>query len=265
MYEYVDAVMVRAAAWPYGQNLPAWPDLTGEHDGPASWPGWLRQVWDLPGFAAAVEAASPSLARTIVQICGGRQLPERDVRRAVESAMRYLLRATGRATPFGLFAGVAAARTDTATRLGTGHRAVARADAAWLAQVVEHLQEQPALRPHLRVVATNLAFVRDGRLVLRWRPSPAAQPGFPAEATIRNTAPVRAVMDAARLAIGWTELAAQLAADFPGAPADAIEATLAELVRQRFLLTNLPSGVHRHRPAGPRGGAVGRRERRSDT
>lgn len=119
----------------------------------AGWCRWLRQVWASDGFAASVEVASPALARRVREVCDGRQVREREVRRVVLSVMRYALRATSRATPFGLFAGVASARVGSrsAVRFGDGHHAVARVDAEWLDEVIRRLDACHELRNRLFV------------------------------------------------------------------------------------------------------------------
>lgn len=109
MYQYVDAALVRAPAWDVGRFGLSWPDLTGPDATAASWRGWLERTWQVPELASAVEAASPDLARQVARICAGDGVPEAEVRRAVLPVVRYLLRGTGRATPFGLLAGVAPA------------------------------------------------------------------------------------------------------------------------------------------------------------
>ena len=75
-------------------------------------------------FASAVEAASPDLARQVGQHPRRAGRARAAVRRAVLSMLRYLLRGTSRATPFGLLAGVAPARIGlrAAFSAGTGHR-----------------------------------------------------------------------------------------------------------------------------------------------
>ncbi|MFE1959018.1 FxLD family lanthipeptide [Streptomyces sp. NPDC059479] len=104
---------------------------SGPYANTASWRAWLQQAWEWADFATAVEAASPDLASRVDKVCAGRSLPTPAVRRTVLSVLRYLLRARTRATPFGLFAGVAAARMGAApvVRMGTKHRASARPDA----------------------------------------------------------------------------------------------------------------------------------------
>jgi hypothetical protein len=153
VYRFVDAAVVRAAIRTSNVEVPPWPDLTGsssEHV--ARWRCWLEQVWALDGFAAAVEVASPVLARSVGEVCAGRQQRVRQVRRAVVSVLRYLLRSTSRATPFGLFAGVAPVRfgSELVARSGEDHRAVARVDSVWLAGVITRLEGCPQLRRRLR-------------------------------------------------------------------------------------------------------------------
>jgi thiopeptide-type bacteriocin biosynthesis protein len=239
VYRYLDAAVVRAPAWQPGcLNLP-WPELTGLDDASASWRAWLDLVWQVPEFCCAVEAASPDLARRVGQIRAGRDVPEPAMRRAVLSTLRYLLRAAGRATPFGLFAGVAAARIGAApaVHVGTAHRTVARADGEWLIAVIERLETDATLRPHLSVMASDLTVERDGHLVIEHRSGSAE--GSPTHARIRATQPVVAALDAARRSILVADLAVKLAARFPGVPREVIDALLAGLVEHRFLITSL--------------------------
>ena len=250
MYDYLDAAVVRAAAWAPGQAIQAWPDLTSEE--PASWRRWLLQAArSNEGFMAAVEQSSPALAHRVQEICDGRSLPEPVIRRAVLSIVRYLLRASGRATPFGLLAGVAPARIGTlpARAIGAASRAVARPEAGWLTSVIDGLEAEPALQPHLMVVANKLVIERDGYLVLDHRPAGAAEDA-PMTARLRATPPVRVVMSLAGEAIGAGDLAAKLAAGFPDVPADIVHGLLAELVRLRLLLTNLRPAMTATDPLG---------------
>lgn len=237
MYEYIDAATVRAAVWRPECRIESWPELTGPQAAPASWRAWLEQVWQVPEFSAALRVASSDLVRRIEQILAGEPVAEPDVRRAVLAVMRYLLRAVSRATPFGLFAGVAPARIGAAPalRVGNEHRAAARVDAGWITAVIERME---SLRPCLVVLANNLAVQRDGHLVLEHRPGSAAGRA-PTHVQVRATAPARTALDAARAPITWPDLVGKLTADFPTAPGHVIHSLLADLVAQRFLITNL--------------------------
>ncbi|GAB4001280.1 hypothetical protein GCM10029992_36330 [Glycomyces albus] len=71
-----------------------------------------------------------------------------------------------RATPFGLFAGLAPIHfTETpVVEFGTAHKAVARLDATVLHQILTKFEDN--LLPNLPVVVNNLAAVQGGRLTL---------------------------------------------------------------------------------------------------
>ncbi|GAA2463112.1 lantibiotic dehydratase [Streptomyces macrosporus] len=161
--------LLRAAVMPLDSVPDQWPDPS---DTPAC-RAWLAQVWDRSEFAAAVRQASPDLAARVDAIRAGRATSDKHVRRAVVSITRYLLRATGRPTPFGLFAGVARAglAPAAAVRWGTEHRAVARPDTQWLAAVLDRLEACPDLLERLDVVFSNLAVQRGGRLHLPHGPN----------------------------------------------------------------------------------------------
>ncbi|MEU8196439.1 lantibiotic dehydratase [Microbispora amethystogenes] len=243
MYRYLDAAVLRAPAWSPDQQVASWPDLTGPDADRASWRVWLARTWQTPGFAAAVEQASPDLAQQVREICAGGRMTDPSMRRAVLSVMRYLLRASGRATPFGLFAGVAPARISTAmdlpaVHIGDAHRPMARVTAEWLAAVVQRLEGETTLRRRLTVVANNLAFERDGRWVLEHRASTVVG-GAPGEVSVRATGPVRTALRLARDPLPVTDLMDRLSAASPRTADSTIDALVAELVVQRLLLTSL--------------------------
>ncbi|MGW7059835.1 lantibiotic dehydratase [Streptomyces sp. NPDC054904] len=244
LYTHMDAALVRAAAVPGDRQLPPWPALDAASEartGP--WRRWLEQVWEYEGVAEAVEVASPALARGVQDVCAGRTVKPKQVRRTVVSMVRYLLRMGHRATPFGLFAGVAPARVggQPGARWGERdrHRAVVRAGAGWLAEVVDLLEACPELLRRLPVVVDNTAFVRNGRLVVPFQQPPHGAGQGATEVTVRHTRAVRLVLDAARLPLPVADLAGKLAGEYPDIPLRAVEGLLAELVARRVLLTSL--------------------------
>ncbi|MGH3930564.1 MAG: lantibiotic dehydratase family protein, partial [Pseudonocardiaceae bacterium] len=213
---------------------------TSEHV--ARWRCWLQQVWAQDMVTAAVEVASPVLARRIDEVCAGHEQRVGQVRRTVVSMMRYLLRMTSRATPFGLFAGVAPARfgLELQLRYGEKHHGVARVDTEWLVGAITRLEWCPELRCRLPVVLNNLAFVRDGRLVVGCQRQPTRSGQTePAEVSVRHTRAVEAVIQAAGSPIRVGDLVSKLTAEFPGTPEPVIERMLTELVSQRILVTSL--------------------------
>lgn len=245
MYRVADAVLVRAATHRAATALPDWPDLTGstsQHVG--QWRGWLEQIWARDSLRDAVELASPVLASQARKAIDGRSLEPRQVRRVVVSVARYVLRATGRATPFGLFAGIAPAGfgEQMTARWGEDHQATVRPGADWLAAAVTSLEACPELLDRLPVTASNLCTVRGGRLVAAAQqhigPAGDGQPR-PVEVSVRLTKAVEAAIRHARAPVAAGELAAWLSAEFPQAPATVIQGMLAELVRLRLLITSL--------------------------
>ncbi|MEU8356302.1 lantibiotic dehydratase [Nonomuraea sp. NPDC048882] len=190
----------------------------------------------MPRVREAVTLASPDLARVLTAICDdATAFRPRQLHRAAEALMRYLLRWTSRATPFGLFAGIApAAMAPTASVVfGDRHTAVLRPDSLWLAKTISALEEQPAL---LQVQANNLGFARGPDWVL---PFQLGADGTVSEVSVRHTAAVRMALEEAATPIVFGDLLAKLVAESPQVPATAIEGMLAELVRLRILLTSL--------------------------
>ncbi len=242
-FRCVDAAVIRVAVFGSDLELPPWPDLTGgtpEHV--REWRSWLRLVWQQEALVEAIEVASLVLARRVQDVCGGQVQQPRRVRRVVESVIRYLLRMTSRATPFGLFAGVAPLRigTTASVRWGERHHAVARPDAAWLAEVITQLEARPEVLRRLPVVANNLGFARGDRLVVPCQHCPGvAGEAVPGDVSVRHTRAVQVVIQATQSPITLGELIGKLAAALPGRPLAKIEEMLTDLVRYRILVTCL--------------------------
>lgn len=249
MFTVIDIAMLRQTTRPADAGADSdghrWPDLT---DGTVpQWRDWLTGVWADQRFAHAVAVASPDLGRAASAVCAGQEQRPRRVRKVVASVLRYRLRATGRSTPFGLFAGVAPTRfgPKSAIRIGDAYRTIERVDAVWLSGLVTELERCPELATRLTVVMNNAATVRDGRLVIGLRQSPAAAraPGEartdPAEVSVRYTAAVKLVVEATRTPIPLGTVADRLAAAFPQTPAQTVTTMLLHLVEQRILITSL--------------------------
>jgi len=244
VYQYLDAVFVRAPAWDAHLFGLPWPDVQLTEVSAEPWRSWLEQVWQVPAFATAIEAASPGLSRQVARIRAGENLTPVAARSAGLSVLRYLLRGSSRATPFGLLAGIAAARIGPNAVIETGadHRGTAKTDAVWLAGVIEAFESDAALLPGLSVVASRLVSERDGHLTIGHRPA-GATARAPERVQVRATAAARAALEAARDPIGVPGLAAKLGAEFPAAPSIMINGLIARLVEQRFLLTNLRAPI----------------------
>ncbi|MFB7618893.1 lantibiotic dehydratase [Kitasatospora sp. NPDC056181] len=234
MYRAVGPAVLRASARP-GEPV-TWPDLTsGSAEDLRS---WLQVVWSDPALVAAVEvAAGAQLGSRVRSVIDGKQIGGARLRRLTTSVMHYLLRAQGRATPFGLFAGITAVpfgREAVAPVWGPG-RAIARPDSRWLKEKSKLLEGLLAER--LPVVANNLRIEAAGRIILPATPHPADR--MPVEVSVRATRAVHAALHEASTVIGLGSLAGRLAAHFPHARPGQIRLMLGELLRQRLLISAL--------------------------
>ncbi|GIJ22863.1 lantibiotic dehydratase [Micromonospora lutea] len=237
------AALIRIAAYPKGLVLPAWPDIVHGH--PDQWREWLDETWTLPGFAAAVSCAAPQLADQIQNALSGEPMPQQRLRRLVQSTVRYLLRWTTRATPFGTFAGVAPVQFGTRAMvvLGEAHRAVSRPDGQFIAEQTARAEHDLATLRTVPVVTNSLGYRRGDRWVL---PCAHASADRRWDIEVRLTGPILAAIQVARSPVRFADLAATVAG--PASIADA-ERLLAELVHTGVLLSALRPPMTATEPA----------------
>ncbi|WP_405881772.1 lantibiotic dehydratase [Streptomyces sp. NBC_01136] len=202
---------------------------------------WLRAAWADRDVAEALRYSSPVLAAQVGALCTAEHPAIRDVQRAALSVARYLLRAQHRATPFGLFAGVATAEFGPQARADWGeeHVAVGRAGAEWLAALVARLESCPDLLERLPIVINNTVTYRGDRLIVPFQPDVQNDRTRAVEASLALTGPVRTVLAATRLPIRFGTLVDKLQAEFPEAGPEKARQLLAELIRRRVLITGL--------------------------
>lgn len=244
-YQHTGLVLVRATTDPGDLDPPTHLNLSDpaviEQEGRV----WLIKVWARAEVREALRLASPAFGARIDQLLddGAGSGSVKELRRAIISVASYLLRWQRRATPFGMFAGVGAAAVGPATAdVGTGHRAVVRADAEWLTTLIDRIERHPGLRPQLTVVADSAGIVRDGRVIVaRQAEVGTSTPGPPQESSLNLTRPVQFAMAAAGTPIRFDALAAQMTARFSSASPNKIYALLHALVDEGFLITSLRS------------------------
>ncbi|MEV5605534.1 lantibiotic dehydratase [Streptomyces sp. NPDC052299] len=242
LYRCADMALVRAARFTR-LPLPAWPDLAD--DSPVrerQWQAWLRDVWSDTVVADTIGQASPLLARQVEALCSTASPETRQLRRAVVSVMRYVLRMTGRATPNGLFAGVAPASFGARPgwTWGEWHRSVVRADGDWVADVIARLEASPDLLRHLRVMANNTIFVRGDRLIVPYPPRSRRTEESPAaEVSLRYTDAVRIAVGAAASPAPVHAVVELVKTEFPDAPGHRVEGLISSLVERGVLISSL--------------------------
>ncbi|MEU8266401.1 lantibiotic dehydratase [Sphaerisporangium sp. NPDC049002] len=242
-YQHTGLVMVRATTDPGDLDPPTHLEVSDpaaiEHEGRA----WLAKLWSRGEIREALRMASPVLGARIDQLLaeGTGPAPVKELRRAIVSAASYLLRWQRRATPFGLFAGVAPAMVGpTMAKVGAEHRAVVRADAEWLTMLIDQVERHLELRARLMVMADSAGIVRDGRFIVTARAQVGARtPGPLRDASVRHTRPVQFALARAASPIQFDALAVELAARFPGTSPDKVRALLHGLVDQGILITSL--------------------------
>ncbi len=228
LYRNTGAAMLRATAAPLTSGPAWWPDPDIEPECRR----WLAEVWADPLFAEAVQDASPALAAGVGEVLHGRTVSAKRVRSTARSTIRYLLRSTGRPTPFGLFAGVADVTLGpAAVTWGNSHRPVARANTEWLADVVGQLEAFPDLLDRLTVVFNNLAARRGGRLQVPH--------GGPHRVSIRSSTVIETTQQAAGAPVRFRNLVETVTASVPGATVAKVSGMLTELVRRGFLISCL--------------------------
>ncbi|WP_405087566.1 lantibiotic dehydratase [Microbispora sp. NBC_01389] len=242
-YRHHGLVMIRATTDPGDLDVPAHLDASDPAATEQEGKDWLEKVWSRDDVREALRLANPVLAARIEYLLGrdAGLAATGQLRRAIVSIASYLLRWQRRATPFGLFAGVTTASLGPAVaKIGTGHRALVRADAEWLTMLIDRLERHPELRSQLTVVADNTGIVRDGRFIVAARAALGARtPGPLREISVRHSQPVRFALAEAASPIRFGALAAQLRARFPAAAPETIYALLNSLVDQGILITGL--------------------------
>ncbi|MDG4834107.1 lantibiotic dehydratase [Solwaraspora sp. WMMD1047] len=232
MFRALDAAMIRVAAHSWLEGAVPWP----HQNDAAGIEAWLRTTWRKIGLAEAIWAASPEFADRVEAVLAAGNLGVDPGWRMVLTVARYLVRAQRRATPFGLFSGVASLRFATAAVSGRPVVQV-RPDASWLASLVARLEADPDIRCGLSVQANNLALVRGSRIVVTCRPHAFA----PADGTasIRYTEAVRLAVSLTSAPMLWAELVDKVTAGFPEFPRAAAEALVADLVNHGVLICAL--------------------------
>lgn len=229
MFEAGDDVLVRAAALPLSaaQLTDAFGDDVSRVPVEVVTDGRLRE---------ALLVASPSLASDLAAVLDGVDLPAKRVRRVARSVARYLLRMSGRSTPFGELAGVAVGNFGENSRgeLGQCWRKSVQPDRDWLVGVVRAHEDTGLAAIGQRVVLNNLVRVRPNRVVV----SRLRDDGRRVSRSVRRTAVVDAICTLAGTPLSLERLRELLKQRFPAAPDAALLAMLRQLISIRVLLTD---------------------------
>jgi lantibiotic biosynthesis protein len=199
-----------------------------------------ERLWALvadPRVWQALHAASPSLTGRLAQM-GDRPLADKAIERVHSTLLRYLTRMSSRATPYGLFAGVALGTFEEASSIGLAAdpvlRTRTRSDTEWLAAITERLESDEALRNELPVRPNDLLYRSAGRAILAGGPAAGAQ-----SVSMRITGAMELALCLAGDDITYGELVAELERRFPRVDRDSIRRMVGQLWDQRVLIADL--------------------------
>lgn len=202
----------------------------------------LRAILADPVFVEALWVASPSLAADAELLAGKPDELSAKRRRATIAALtRYVIRASSRATPFGAFAGVAAA--DWGDELSCvidapqRHHRAARLDHGAAMRFARTAERDPVARRALRVFANPAAFVLGGRLTLPYRLPSDGDTDIGAQVSVRLTAPLVHALRETQQPTAFADLGASLAEKYPNRAPGQIEDFLGTLLDQEVLLS----------------------------
>ncbi|AXE23731.1 lantibiotic dehydratase [Streptomyces globosus] len=232
--------LVRAVASPAPPLLP-WPDLADRSPGDLTGQlPWLRAI-RATDTGKALWHASPALGSEVDGLLAAESPPHRDVRRAALSVARYVLRAHGRPTPFGYFAGVTTAGFGGSARADWGrkHLPVARASAEWMAEMIARMEADTELLERIPVVANTTLTERGDRLVVPYRTDTGATRRRAVEASARMTGAVSAVLAAAQAPLPVADLVAKVLAEFPSTGKGTVTGFVRGLVQVGVLISAL--------------------------
>ncbi|MDI3102053.1 lantibiotic dehydratase [Streptomyces sp. AN-3] len=232
-----DVLVLRAAALPLRARPTEWPAF----DSAPACGQWLARIWADDTLVTPLRAASPRLADYVERIISGDNIPAKRICRAASSVAGYLLRATGRSTPFGLFAGVALAGVGpAAASMGTAHRPLARPDTLWVDHVRVDLQGRDDVLPHLTIGISPLALRRGDTI------SVPRSGGRIASARISR--PVSALLEAAEAQARGDEILRRLTAT--GGTLEQARRLLRQALADGYLTSNLAAPMTVTDPAG---------------
>ncbi|MCG8971766.1 lantibiotic dehydratase [Streptomyces sp. CL12-4] len=232
-----DVLVLRAAALPLKARPTEWPAFNSAD----ACRHWLARIWADDTLVTPLCAASPRLAGYVERILSGEDVPAKRICRAASSVAGYLLRATGRSTPFGLFAGVALAGVGpAAASVGTAHRPLARPDTLWVDHVRTDLQARNDVLPHLTIGVSALAFRRGDTINV------SRSGGRIASARISR--PVSVLLEAAEARARGDEIMRRLTAT--GGTLEQARHLLRQALADGYLTSNLTAPMTVTDPAG---------------
>ncbi|MDB1086179.1 lantibiotic dehydratase [Streptomyces sp. ACA25] len=176
--------------------------------------------------------------------------PAADDARTAATRRAYDIRSRTRTTPHGVFAAVAPARfadQPAVLRLGAAHRAITTPSAAWLTTVADRLLDTGDVLLSLTLTTNNLVRRRGDRLEAE---HPASTGAKPQRSSIRATVVALWLLDICRDGAPGARVLGGMTARYQAVDEATIRATVRQMIRTGFLLTDLLPGSIRADPLG---------------
>lgn len=197
-----------------------------------------------PLFQRALAVASPSLFEQLERSPSGASA----ARRRRHAILRYLIRMSTRATPYGLNAGVSLGTWGDTTdiELAAAEHPRARLDMGLVDALIERLERRADVVAQLVLRAHPLVSIRAGRAFL---PERFSSDRGALEVSVRASAPVLRVLELCRVRPRrFTELADALEREFPAADPDRVHALIHGLIDEGLVLSELRPPLTRGDP-----------------
>ncbi|MCG7316354.1 lantibiotic dehydratase [Brevibacillus laterosporus] len=193
----------------------------------------------------AILVSSPSLYEALANLEG--ELTARKTRQTLSSFIRYFLRMSTRATPFGLFAGVTlgsmAEKTNISIKSSSFHQKRTRPDMEWLFAIIQRLEQRLDVVKQLKVQRNHSVLQIGGRMELTFATEYGQirrMAGVQKEKiTIRATEVVHKAFAIADQPILFEQLIARLMEQYPMAGEQKVIQLLWQLFSQEFLISEL--------------------------
>ena len=207
----------------------------------------LRAIVSRPDVREALFVASPSLEESLpIWLAQPESARGRKVERTL---VRYFVRMTSRATPFGLFAGCSLGTIADETRLGvgdrSGYRRHTRIDGDYLASLIAALGDDPRFR-QIATYRPNSSLYRLGGQIRYVEPRVSASGRSYRLTAVEPDAPLEATLERAAAGARLGELA-QALVDEEITRADADD-FITQLVDSRLLISDLEPKVTGEEP-----------------
>ena len=225
LYECADVFMARVSL------LPA--DVHVFHENSSI----LNQFLQSKAFLEAVAIASPSLYKAIKKISQDHD-SNKQSQKIYFGMLKYFLRISSRATPFGAFSFIWPGTFSESSSLDFNFDSVGkrtRMDAVWMQSLIDLYHRDPAIVRNLHVMANPNARQESGKLIL----SRISSGNKFEDISIRNTSVAEQIIRIARRPVLYSALENQLCTAYPGHDANKIKSCLWQFFEKGFLLSEL--------------------------